>query len=185
MSRSQAPTAGMTSLALRRSSCRGWGRSKRSCAPPASPSLAIRKVQRRVTSPRRDQSRLRAVSLATDGFVSERNARDPGVPQRVFLPASIGEAVDGHGGSLTNHEIGAVVTETVRSHAIPPDRRDLPTLLLTPIVWPLAAHLWLRLLAAAVALSIGLALVRQFTPLRGRIDWFARRCTGYLRLRGR
>ena len=125
------------------------------------------------------------VSLATDGFVSERNARDPGVPQRVFLPASIGEAVDGHGGSLTNHEIGAVVTETVRSHAIPPDRRDLPTLLLTPIVWPLAAHLWLRLLAAAVALSIGLALVRQFTPLRGRIDWFARRCTGYLRLRGR
>src|SRR5439155_2236 len=60
MSRSQAPTAGMTSLALRRSSCRGWGRSKRSCAPQASPSLAIRRVRRRVTSRRRDQSRRRA-----------------------------------------------------------------------------------------------------------------------------
>src|SRR6266576_319587 len=42
------------------------------------------------------------LSLSTDGFVNRYDAIDPGVDQRVFLPASPGEFLDGHGGSLTH-----------------------------------------------------------------------------------
>src|SRR5919201_939637 len=44
------------------------------------------------------------VPLANDGFVGEDAALDPGVPQRIVLPATLKELRDGHGGSLVNTE---------------------------------------------------------------------------------
>lgn len=103
------------------------------------------------------------LSLSTDGFVNRYDAIDPGVDQRVFLPASPGELLDGHGGSLTNNEIGEVIVETIREHRLPPDRRDGTTRLIAPLVWDRSTSIWRFILLAITLGAIALWFAR-FLP---------------------
>ncbi|MEP6693571.1 MAG: hypothetical protein ABJB39_02905 [Chloroflexota bacterium] len=81
----------------------------------------------------RDMARLRAAGpppgvvrldlrLATDALVSAADARDPGVASRVLLPASWRE-LEGHGGISQSDEALDLTLATIRTHAVPPDRR--------------------------------------------------------------
>jgi hypothetical protein len=103
------------------------------------------------------------LSLSTDGFVNRFDAIDPGVDQRVFLPGSPGEFLDGHGGSLTNREIGDVILETIREHRPSPDRRDGVTRLLAPLLWDRSTALWRFILLAITLGAIALWFAR-FIP---------------------
>lgn len=124
-------------------------------------------------------------SLATDGLVNEFDARDPGVPQRVFLPASLRELVDGHGGSLVNRQIADLVVETVRTHEVPPDRRDPITRLLAPILWDQETRLWRRFLLVAALGAVCLYLARWVPFCRRVIDEFGALCSRFVRALGR
>jgi hypothetical protein len=125
------------------------------------------------------------VSLATDGLVNEFDARDPGVPQRVFLPATLRELIDGHGGSLVNRQIGDLVVETVRTHEVPPDRRDPVTRLVAPILWDQETRLWRRFLLVATLGAVGLYLARSIPFCRRAIDGFNAWCGQFVRSLGR
>jgi len=125
------------------------------------------------------------ISLATDGFVSQDDARDPGVPQRVFLPGSPGEAIDGHGGSLTSKAVVQLVGQTVRDHRIPPDNRDPLTKTVAPIVWPLVSNFWRRLVLGCVLVAIAFAVARLLPWARPPIDRAIAWCRVDLRRRGR
>lgn len=125
------------------------------------------------------------VSLATDGLVNEYDARDPGVSQRVFLPATLRELIDGHGGSLVNREIGDLVVETVRTHEVPPDRRDPLTRFLAPILWDQETRLWRRFLLVATLGAVGLYLARSIPFCRRAIDDFNAWCGQFVRSLGR
>jgi hypothetical protein len=125
------------------------------------------------------------VSLATDGLVNEFDARDPGVSQRVFLPATLRELIDGHGGSLVNRQIGDLVVETVRTHEVPPDRRDPLTRLVAPILWDQETRLWRRFLLVATLGAVGLYLARSIPFCRRAIDGFNAWCGQLLRSLGR
>lgn len=103
------------------------------------------------------------LSLSTDGFVNRYDAIDPGVDQRVFLPASPGEFLDGHGGSLTNREIGEAIVETIREHRLPPDRRDGITRLIAPLLWDRSTSVWRFILLAITFGAIALWFAR-FIP---------------------
>jgi hypothetical protein len=103
------------------------------------------------------------LSLSTDGFVNRYDAIDPGVDQRVFLPGSPGEFLDGHGGSLTNREIGEVIVETIREHRLPPDRRDGITRLIAPLLWDRSTSVWRFILLAITFGAIALWFAR-FIP---------------------
>src|SRR5207253_6579427 len=105
-------------------------------------------------------------SLATDGFVNEFDARDPGVPQRLFLPATPRELFDGHGGSLVNRQIADLVAETVRTHQVPPDRRDPITQLVAPILWDEETRVWRRDLLVNT-LAAGCLYAARFLPFSG------------------
>src|SRR5882762_4597036 len=147
-------TAAPITPALLRSSFRSSGLSRTSCARSESRPRVIPRATRSTTSRWRPIHAPAGVarvdaSLATDGLVNEFDARDPGVPQRVFLPASLRELVDGHGGSLVNRQIADLVVETVRMHEVPPDRRDPITRLLAPILWDQETRLWRRFLLVA------------------------------------
>ena len=109
-------------------------------------------------------------SLATDGLVNEYDAQDPGVPQRVFLPATPRELIDGHGGSLVNRQIGDLVVETIRTHAVPPDRRDPITKFLAPIIWDQETRLWRKVLVVVVAVAVIVYAARAVPILRDVID---------------
>ena len=123
--------------------------------------------------------------LATDGFVSQADARDPGVPQRVFLPGSPGEAIDGHGGSLTSKAVVQLVGQTVREHRIPPDNRDPITRTLVPIVWPLVSDLWRKVVLTCVLVTLVIAVARVLPLVRSPIDRAIAWCRADLRRRGR
>ncbi|OLC20144.1 MAG: hypothetical protein AUH33_04430 [Chloroflexi bacterium 13_1_40CM_68_21] len=110
------------------------------------------------------------LSLSTDGFVNRYDAIDPGVDQRVFLPASPGEFLDGHGGSLTNREIGEVVVETIREHRLPPDRRDGITRVVAPLLWDRSTSVWRFILLVTVVGAIALWLARFIPGWRELID---------------
>ena len=125
------------------------------------------------------------VSLATDGLVNEFDAKDPGVPQRVFLPATLRELIDGHGGSLVNRQIGDLVVETIRTHEVPPDRRDLVTRLVAPILWDQETRLWRRFLMVATLGAVSLYLARYVPFCRRVIDGFGRWCGQLVRALGR
>jgi hypothetical protein len=125
------------------------------------------------------------LSLATDGLVNMHDALDPGVQQRVYLPASPAEALDGHGGSLTNKEIGGVIAETIATRQIPADHRDVLTLLLAPIVWDYSERAWVTVLMLAALGALSLAAVRFLPGCRYVIDRVALKCREYLRTRGR
>jgi hypothetical protein len=125
------------------------------------------------------------VSLATDGLVNEFDARDPGVSQRVFLPATLRELIDGHGGSLVNRQIGDLVVETVRTHEVPPDRRDPLTRLVAPILWDQETRLWRRFLLVATLGAVGLYLARSIPFCRRAIDGFNAWCGQFIRSLGR
>jgi hypothetical protein len=125
------------------------------------------------------------VSLATDGLVNEFDARDPGVSQRVFLPATLRELIDGHGGSLVNRQIGDLVVETVRTHEVPPDRRDPLTRLVAPILWDQETRLWRRFLLVATLAAVGLYLARSIPFCRRAIDGFNAWCGQFIRSLGR
>jgi len=125
------------------------------------------------------------VSLATDGLVNQFDARDPGVPQRIFLPASLRELVDGHGGSLVNHQIADLVAETVRRHEVPPDRRDPFTRLVAPILWDQETRLWRRFLLVASLAAVCLYLARWVPFCRKAIDGFNAWCGRIVRSLGR
>ena len=125
------------------------------------------------------------VSLATDGFVNEFDARDPGVPQRVFLPATLRELIDGHGGSLVNRQIADLVVETVRTHEVPPDRRDPFTRLVAPILWDQETRLWRRFLLVATLGAVSLYLARCIPFCRQAIDGFGAWCGRFVRSLGR
>jgi len=125
------------------------------------------------------------VSLATDGLVNEFDARDPGVPQRLFLPATLRELVDGHGGSLVNRQIADLVVETVRTHEVPPDRRDPITRLVAPILWDQETRLWRRFLLVVSLAAVCLYLARWVPFCRGAIDGFNAWCGRLVRSLGR
>jgi len=125
------------------------------------------------------------ISLATDGLVNEFDARDPGVAQRLYLPATPRELVDGHGGSLVNREIADLVVETVRTHEVPPDRRDPITRLVAPILWDQETQMWRRLLLLITFAALCLYAVRWFPFFVGAVDWLNRWCGRFLRSRGR
>jgi hypothetical protein len=124
-------------------------------------------------------------SLATDGLVNEFDARDPGVPQRLFLPATLRELVDGHGGSLVNRQIADLVVETVRTHEVPADRRDPLTQLVAPILWDQETRLWRRFLLVASLAAVGLYLARWVPFCRPAIDGFNEWCGRLVRSLGR
>lgn len=125
------------------------------------------------------------VSLATDGLVNEFDARNPGVPQRLFLPATPRELIDGHGGSLVNREIADLIVETVRTHQVPPDRRDPVTRLIAPILWHQETQLWRKLLALITLTALCLYAVRWIPFLRTAMDQLNAWCGRFLRARGR
>jgi len=125
------------------------------------------------------------VSLATDGFVNEFDALDPGVPQRLFLPATPRELLDGHGGSLVNRQIADLVVETIRTHQVPPDRRDLVTRLVAPILWDKETLIWRQLLGLITMTALCLYVVRCIPFCRGAIDQLNAWCGRFLRARGR
>jgi hypothetical protein len=125
------------------------------------------------------------VSLATDGLVNEFDARDPGVSQRVFLPATLRELIDGHGGSLVNRQIADLVVETVRTHEVPPDRRDPLTRLVAPILWDQETRLWRRFLLVATLGAVCLYLARWIPFCRRAIDGFNAWCGRFVRSLGR
>jgi hypothetical protein len=125
------------------------------------------------------------VSLATDGLVNEFDARNPGVPQRLFLPASPRELLDGHGGSLVNREIADLIVETVRTHEVPPDRRDPVTRLLAPIVWNRETQVWRNVLALLTLSALFLYTVRWIPYCRSAMDQLNAWCRRFIRSRGR
>jgi hypothetical protein len=124
-------------------------------------------------------------SLATDGLVNEFDARDPGVPQRLFLPASLRELVDGHGGSLVNRQIADLVVETVRTHEVPPDRRDPLTRLIAPILWDRETRLWRGLLLLTTLAAFSIYAARCIPFFRRAIDDFNAWCGRVVRSLGR
>lgn len=124
-------------------------------------------------------------SLATDGLVNEFDARDPGVPQRLFLPATAREAIDGHGGSLVNREIADLVVETVKTHAVPPDRRDLMTRAIAPILWDHETMLWRTFLLLLTCSALGLFAMRFIPGCQAPIDRLNSLCRKLLRAAGR
>jgi hypothetical protein len=109
-------------------------------------------------------------SLATDGFVNEFDARDPGVPQRIFLPATPRELLDGHGGSLVNRQIADLVVETISTHEVPPDRRDPITQMVAPILWNEETRLWRRILVVTIFAAACLYAARCIPFFRGPLD---------------
>jgi predicted alpha/beta hydrolase family esterase len=124
-------------------------------------------------------------SLATDGLVNQFDARDPGVPQRLFMPASLRELIDGHGGSLVNRQIADLVVETVRTHEVPPDRRDPITRLAAPFLWDQETRLWRRFLFL-VTLSAACLYAARWVPFcRRAIDGFNAWCGRVVRALGR
>jgi hypothetical protein len=125
------------------------------------------------------------VSLATDGLVNEFDARDPGVPQRLFLPATVRELVDGHGGSLVNRQIADLVIETVRTHAVPPDRRDPVTRLIAPILWDQETRVWRRLLLLMTLAAFSLYAIRWLPFCRRAIDQLNAWCGRFVHSLGR
>ena len=125
------------------------------------------------------------VSLATDGLVNEFDARDPGVPQRLFLPATLRELIDGHGGSLVNRQIADLVVETVRTHEVPPDRRDPITRFVAPILWDQETRFWRRFLIVASLAAVCLYLARWVPFCRRAIDEFNAWCGRLVRSLGR
>ncbi len=125
------------------------------------------------------------VSLATDGLVNEFDARNPGVPQRLYLPETPRELIDGHGGSLVNRKIADLIVETVRTHQVPPDRRDLITRLIAPIVWDQETRLWRQFLALITLTALCLYAVRWIPFCRDTVDRLNRWCGRFLRSRGR
>jgi hypothetical protein len=124
-------------------------------------------------------------SLATDGLVNEFDARDPNIPQRLYLPATAREAIDGHGGSLVNREIADLVVETVRTHAVPPDRRDIMTRALAPILWSHETMLWRALLLGLTCAAIGLFALRCIPGCQAPIDQLNALCRRFIRAKGR
>lgn len=125
------------------------------------------------------------VSLATDGLVNQFDARDPGVPQRLFLPATLRELIDGHGGSLVNRQIADLVAETVRTHDVPPDRRDPITRVVAPILWDQETRLWRRFLLVVTLAAVCLYLARWVPFCRRAIDGFNAWCGQIVRAFGR
>ena len=125
------------------------------------------------------------VSLATDGLVNEFDARDGEVPQRLYLPATLRELVDGHGGSLVNRQIGELVVETIRTHDVPPDRRDPFTRLVAPILWDQETRLWRRFLVVASLAAISLYLARTIPFCRRALDGLNDWCGRFVRALGR
>jgi len=125
------------------------------------------------------------VSLATDGLVNEFDARDPGVPQRLYLPATPRELVDGHGGSLVNREIADLIVETVRKHEVPPDRRNPITRLVAPLLWDQETQMWRRLLLLITFAAVCLYAVRWLPFCASAMDALNRWCGRFLRSRGR
>ena len=125
------------------------------------------------------------VSLATDGLVNEFDARDPGVPQRLYLPATLRELIDGHGGSLVNRQIADLVVETVRTHEVPLDRRDPITRLVAPIIWDQETRLWRRFLLVATLAAVSLYLARAIPFCRRAIDGLSEWCGRFVRSLGR
>ena len=125
------------------------------------------------------------VSLATDGVVNEFDARDPDVPQRLFLPATLRELLDGHGGSLVNRQIADLVVETVRTHEVPADRRDPITRLIAPILWDQETRLWRRLLLLTTLAALSLYAARWIPFCRRAIDQLNVWCGRLVRSMGR
>jgi putative serine esterase DUF676 len=125
------------------------------------------------------------VSLATDGVVNEYDARDPGVAQRLFLPANLRELVDGHGGSLANRQIADLIVETVRTHAVPPDRRDPITKLVAPLLWDQETRLWRQLLLLITLAAVSLYAIRWLPVCRPTMDRLNFWCGRLIRALGR
>lgn len=125
------------------------------------------------------------VGLANDGLVNEFDARDPGVPQRLFLPATPRELLDGHGGSLVNRQIADLVVETVRTHEVPPDTRDPITQLVAPILWDQETRLWRRFLLLTTIAASCLYAVRWVPYCRSVMDRLNAWCGRLVRSLGR
>lgn len=124
-------------------------------------------------------------SLATDGFVNQFDARDPGVPLRLFLPATPRELLDGHGGSLVNRQIADLVVETIATHQVPPDRRDLITQVVAPILWDKETQIWRQVLGLITIAALGLYAARRTPFGRVALDLINARARRFLRSRGR
>ena len=125
------------------------------------------------------------VTLATDGLVNEYDSRDPGVPQRLFLPATPRELIDGHGGSLVNREIADLIVETIRTHQVPLDQRNVVTRLVAPILWDKETQLWRQLLGLITMTALCLYAARWIPFCRGAMDQLNSWCSRFLRSRGR
>jgi hypothetical protein len=124
------------------------------------------------------------VSLATDGFVGEDDARDPGVPQRILMP-SWGDVLDGHRGSLMNRDVADLVVETVRTHAVPPDNRSAAEKALASVIWDRETRLWHGILIAVTCLAVALCVIRIVHPVGSVIGAINGYCGRFLRPNGR
>jgi hypothetical protein len=125
------------------------------------------------------------VNLASDGFVNRFDGHNPGVERRLFLPGSVRELVDGHGGSLVNAEIADLIVETVREHRVAPDRRDPLTRVVAPILWDHETSWWRTVLFIATLGAVGLYAAR-FLPFCGpTLDRMNEICRRLLRSIGR
>jgi PGAP1-like protein len=125
------------------------------------------------------------ISLATDGFVNARDAFDPGVQQRVLMPGSLLEAVEGHGGSLESRSVGDLVAETVSNNRVPPERRSAAVVVLAGLLWAASEKLALLILGLLCIGAIGLCLVRTAPTLRRMIDAGNSFCGKLVRALGR
>jgi PGAP1-like protein len=125
------------------------------------------------------------ISLATDGFVNARDAFDPGVQQRVLMPASLLETVEGHGGSLASRSVGDLVAETVSTNRVPPERRGAAIVVLAGVLWAASEKLALLILGLLCIGAIGLCLVRSAPTLRRMIDVGNSLCGKLVRALGR
>jgi len=134
------------------------------------------------------------LSLVNDVLVSSDDSRDPGVQQRLYLPQvhvdingrklDLSE-LEGHGGSLRNHELRAVVVETIETHRVPPDHRSLLTLLLVPLIAPLAVKAGWLLLGGLVLASCGFALAMRMPFCSDKLKSLHAQATAFLRAHGR
>ena len=144
--------------------------------------------------PGRSSARDFDLSLVNDVLVSSDDSRDPGVQQRLYLPQvhvdingrklDLSE-LEGHGGSLRNHELRAVVVETIETHRVPPDHRSLLTLLLVPLIAPLAVKAGWFLLGGLVLASCGFALAMRMPFCSDKLKSLHAQATAFLRAHGR
>jgi PGAP1-like protein len=134
------------------------------------------------------------LGLANDVLVPTDDSRDPGIEQRLYLPRlhidvhdpkEVFSEVDGHGGSLRNGELRSVVVEAIETRRIPPDHRSLATLLLVPVITPIAQQIGWLVLGGLLLTCCLFAAVMRLPVCRPLLESLHAKATSFLRAHGR